>query len=120
MKIFNTITMASIVAVSLASASYAAPSAKAPPAAHATPAAHAVAKPATTRTSTTASHTGAAPKAAPAKSGGLASWFGGGAKTLAPSTSAGGRMVRARLSSGQTVTYNCSLAGNAAKQACKR
>jgi hypothetical protein len=30
-----------------------------------------------------------------------------------------GRMVRAKLANGQTVTYNCSLPGNATKQACK-
>ena len=120
MKKFNIIAIASIVAVSLTSASYAAPSAKAPPAAHSTPATHATAKPAATRVVATTTHTATAPKAAPAKSGGLASWFGGGSKTAAPRTAAGGRMVRARLSNGQTVTYNCSLAGNATKQACKR
>ncbi len=32
----------------------------------------------------------------------------------------GGRMVQARLSNGKTVSYNCSLAGNQTKQACKR
>ncbi|MGV7119344.1 hypothetical protein ACVENA_01240 [Sphingopyxis sp. 550A] len=31
----------------------------------------------------------------------------------------GGRMVRAKLSNGKTVTYDCSLAGNKTKQACK-
>ncbi|MEY2925574.1 MAG: hypothetical protein RL367_51 [Pseudomonadota bacterium] len=30
-----------------------------------------------------------------------------------------GRMVRAKLANGQIVTYNCSLPGNAVKQACK-
>ena len=33
--------------------------------------------------------------------------------------SGNGRMVRAKLANGQTVTYNCSLAGNKVKQACK-
>ena len=44
-------------------------------------------------------------------------------RTFAPRAVApqgGGRMVNARLSNGQTVTYNCSLAGNQTKQACKR
>jgi len=31
-----------------------------------------------------------------------------------------GRVVTARQSNGKTVTYNCSLAGNQTKQACKR
>lgn len=31
----------------------------------------------------------------------------------------GGRMVKARLANGKTVTYDCSLAGNKTKQACK-
>ena len=31
----------------------------------------------------------------------------------------GGRMIRAKLSNGKTVTYDCSLAGNKTKQACK-
>ena len=31
-----------------------------------------------------------------------------------------GRVVTARQSNGKTVTYNCSLAGNKTKQACKR
>lgn len=31
-----------------------------------------------------------------------------------------GRMVTAKLANGKTVTYNCSLAGNATKAACKR
>ena len=31
-----------------------------------------------------------------------------------------GRMVTARQSTGKTVTYNCNLAGNKTKQACKR
>ncbi|MFM5955036.1 MAG: hypothetical protein ACKOPE_12150 [Novosphingobium sp.] len=35
-------------------------------------------------------------------------------------TAANGRTVNARLSNGKTVTYNCSLAGNKTKQACKR
>ena len=35
--------------------------------------------------------------------------------TMAPK----GRMVSAKLANGKTVTYNCSLAGNAKKQACK-
>ncbi|KQU59155.1 hypothetical protein ASG67_16640 [Sphingomonas sp. Leaf339] len=30
-----------------------------------------------------------------------------------------GRMVTATLANGKTVTYNCSLPGNASKQACK-
>ena len=30
-----------------------------------------------------------------------------------------GRMVTARLANGKTVTYDCSLAGNKTKQACK-
>ncbi|KQS04791.1 hypothetical protein ASG11_11450 [Sphingomonas sp. Leaf357] len=30
-----------------------------------------------------------------------------------------GRMVSAKLANGKTVTYNCSLAGNATKKACK-
>ena len=30
-----------------------------------------------------------------------------------------GRMVTARLANGKTVTYDCSLAGNKAKTACK-
>ena len=30
-----------------------------------------------------------------------------------------GRMVQARLSNGKIVTYNCSLAGNQTKQACR-
>ena len=30
-----------------------------------------------------------------------------------------GRMVQARLSNGKIVTYNCSLAGNQSKQACR-
>ena len=33
---------------------------------------------------------------------------------------ANGRMVTARQSNGKSVTYNCSLAGNKTKQACKR
>ena len=31
----------------------------------------------------------------------------------------GGRMVTTKTSTGKTVTYNCSLAGNATKKACK-
>ena len=34
-------------------------------------------------------------------------------------TSTGGRMVTAKLANGKTVTYNCSLAGNKTKAACK-
>lgn len=34
-------------------------------------------------------------------------------------TSGGGRMVQAKLANGKTVTYNCSLAGNKTKTACK-
>ncbi|WP_192878827.1 hypothetical protein [Sphingopyxis lindanitolerans] len=37
----------------------------------------------------------------------------------ASTTRSGGRMVKARLSNGKTVTYDCSLAGNKTKQACK-
>ena len=32
---------------------------------------------------------------------------------------AAGRMVTAKTSTGKTVTYDCSKAGNAAKKACK-
>ena len=41
---------------------------------------------------------------------------------LAPRVAAArpnGRMVQARLSNGKIVTYNCSLAGNQSKQACR-
>ncbi|TPG54514.1 hypothetical protein [Sphingomonas glacialis] len=34
-------------------------------------------------------------------------------------TTTGGRMVQAKLANGKTVTYNCSLAGNKTKTACK-
>ena len=34
-------------------------------------------------------------------------------------TVAKGRMVTAKLANGKTVTYNCSLAGNKTKTACK-
>lgn len=34
-------------------------------------------------------------------------------------TVAKGRMVSAKLANGKTVTYNCSLAGNKTKAACK-
>ena len=34
-------------------------------------------------------------------------------------TVAKGRMVTAKLANGKTVTYNCSLAGNKTKAACK-
>jgi multidrug efflux pump subunit AcrA (membrane-fusion protein) len=34
-------------------------------------------------------------------------------------TTGTGRMVQAKLANGKTVTYNCSLAGNATKKACK-
>jgi len=34
-------------------------------------------------------------------------------------TTARPRTVTARLANGRTVTYNCSLPGNASKQACK-
>lgn len=34
-------------------------------------------------------------------------------------TTTGGRMVQASLANGKTVTYNCSLPGNATKTACK-
>ena len=41
---------------------------------------------------------------------------------LAPRVAAArpnGRMVQARLSNGKIVTFNCSLAGNQSKQACR-
>lgn len=41
------------------------------------------------------------------------------ATTRKTATAAKGRMVTAKLANGKTVTYNCSLAGNATKQACK-
>ena len=37
----------------------------------------------------------------------------------APARVVTGRMVQARLSNGKVVTYNCSLAGNATKTACR-
>ena len=49
--------------------------------------------------------------------------FFGTKPAVAPRTTAhatNGRMVRARLANGQIVTYNCSLAGNLTKTACKR
>jgi hypothetical protein len=39
--------------------------------------------------------------------------------TRISSNHANGRMVTTRTSTGKTVTYNCSLAGNQTKQACK-
>lgn len=57
------------------------------------PAAHAAAKPATTKAATAPARTAAAKPR--------------------------GRMVTARLANGKTVTYDCSLAGNKTKQACK-
>ncbi|MDO7843027.1 hypothetical protein [Sphingomonas immobilis] len=36
-----------------------------------------------------------------------------------PAAAPAGRMVQAKLANGKTVTYNCSLAGNATKKACK-
>ncbi len=98
--------------------------------AHPAPAAHVV-KPATPHvvaTKPAAAHPVAAAKPAvaarpaPAKTSMLGGLFGGkpavAPRSAAPS--ANGRMVRARLANGQMVTYNCSLAGNAAKTACKR
>ncbi len=41
------------------------------------------------------------------------------AKARATPARSGGRMVKARLANGKTVTYDCSLAGNKTKQACK-
>jgi hypothetical protein len=40
-------------------------------------------------------------------------------KTSRTTTTAKPRMVTAKLANGKTVTYNCALAGNATKQACK-
>ena len=57
------------------------------------PVAHALAKPATTKVATAPARTAAAKPR--------------------------GRMVTARLANGKTVTYDCSLAGNKTKQACK-
>lgn len=39
--------------------------------------------------------------------------------TRVAATHPAGRMVQARLSNGKIVTYNCSLAGNANKTACR-
>jgi hypothetical protein len=39
--------------------------------------------------------------------------------TRISSSRANGRMVTTRTSTGKTITYNCSLAGNQTKQACK-
>lgn len=39
--------------------------------------------------------------------------------THTAATAAGGRMVTTKTSTGKTVTYNCSKAGNANKKACK-
>jgi hypothetical protein len=41
------------------------------------------------------------------------------APTRAPAARSGRRLVTARLANGKTVTYDCSLAGNKTKQACK-
>ncbi|CAN5361003.1 hypothetical protein BH10PSE15_BH10PSE15_08160 [soil metagenome] len=37
----------------------------------------------------------------------------------AKAVAATGRMVTTRTTTGKTITYNCSLAGNATKKACK-
>ncbi len=42
------------------------------------------------------------------------------AKTAAKKTAAGGNYAKATLKNGKTVTYNCNLAGNKSKQACKK
>lgn len=39
--------------------------------------------------------------------------------TVTKKAAANGRMVTAKTSTGKTVTYNCSKAGNANKKACK-
>lgn len=54
---------------------------------------------------------------APAKPAAKAKLAATPARTAA--TRPGGRMVKARLANGKTVTYDCSLAGNRTKQACK-
>ncbi len=81
----------------------------------AAPAAHpsAAAKP-------VAAHAAAKPVAKPAaKPSGWGSIFGGSKAAPAATHRTGGRMVTARLSNGKTVTYDCSLAGNKTKTACK-
>uniref|UniRef100_UPI0035CBEC8F hypothetical protein n=1 Tax=uncultured Sphingomonas sp. TaxID=158754 RepID=UPI0035CBEC8F len=41
------------------------------------------------------------------------------ARSRTTKTTGTGRMVQAKLANGKTVTYNCSLAGNKNKTACK-
>ena len=63
-----------------------------------------------------AAHTAAKPAAAmPARSTATAS---AKPRTAAPARS-GTHLAKATLRNGKQVTYNCSLAGNKAKQACK-
>jgi hypothetical protein len=81
----------------LAGSAFAATTPAAAPAKATKPAAQAAAKP-------------AAVTAAPAKTV---------AKKPAASAASHKRLVKAKLSNGKTVTYDCSLAGNKTKQACK-
>lgn len=67
-----------------------------------------------------AAHVTAVKPAAPTSRPGMFSFTKPAAARPAPRPAANGRMVQARLSNGKTVTYNCSLAGNQTKQACKR
>lgn len=81
----------------LAGSAFAATPPAATPATAAKPAAHAVAKP-------------AAAAATPAKTV---------ARKQTASAASHKRLVTAKLSNGKTVTYDCTLAGNKTKQACK-
>ncbi|WP_419808296.1 hypothetical protein [Sphingomonas sp.] len=92
----------------LAGATLAAPAMAQTPAAHpATTHAAATTRPAATHTATT-TRPAAAHMATTTST-----------TTRRPAAPAG-RMVTAKLANGKSVTYNCSLAGNANKTACKR
>lgn len=111
---FRVLTLVSMTALMASTANAAATPAPAP-AAQAHPAVAAAAKPATApaakpsifsrMTSAMTSKPAAAPAAKPA--------------VHHVSATANGRMVTTKTSTGKTITYNCSKAGNANKKACQ-